>query len=180
MKEVTLSPPHKQAAKEAADEFAYGDLISLEWINDHSGIEFPKGRQLIEVYNKIALKKLSFLGQFIEEMLTEHKMSLKNVRGEGYRIVNPNEQADTAQEQFAKRLEKEADKAVNIINNTRHDMLDADGRKKSVDTLVRIQSVAMTGRRYLSGKEQPEKKQVGGTVKAMLANKANEKKKAVA
>lgn len=56
---------------------------------------------------------------------------------------------------------------MNIINNTRHDMLDADGRKKSVDTLVRIQSVAMTGKRYLSGMEQPDKTTVG-MVKAML------------
>jgi hypothetical protein len=60
---------------------------------------------------------------------------------------------------------------VNIINNTRHDMLDADGRKKSIDTLVRIQSVAMTGKRYLSGKEQPEKEKVS-MVKGMLAKKA--------
>lgn len=167
---TALFPAYKQAASEAATEFTYGDLIPLEWIDAHSGIEFPEGKQLITVYNKIALKKLSFLGQFIEEMLEEYKMRLKNVRGEGYRIVNPHDQADDAQEQFAKRLEKEADKAVNIISNTRHDMLDAEGRKKSVDTLVRIQSVAMTGKRYLSGMEQPEKKQVG-TVKAMLNKK---------
>src|SRR5690554_5230956 len=71
------------------EDFQDGDLVSWDWLTYHLHIT-PKA----QAENQFLM--LERVDDFRNELLKEHLIALQNVRGKGYRIVPPAEQAEYA------------------------------------------------------------------------------------
>lgn len=114
-----------------SEGFKDGDLVSHDFL-----------KHLLEI-NESALRHNEFV--LLERMeslktvlLEGHQIALQNVRGRGYRIVPPAEQARFAAEEASRLMAKGMKKASRLIENTRIDALDTDERKRHTDTQVRL------------------------------------------
>lgn len=114
-----------------AESFAEGDLVSHDWIrwcldiNEQSLSENPF----------VLLDRVESLK---EALLIDHSIALANVRGEGYRIVPPGEQALYAARTAAHFIEKGLKKADSLLTHTRMDMLNQSERRRHNDASVRV------------------------------------------
>lgn len=126
-----------------SERFKDGDLISHEWLKWALDIN---QRDMQE--NEFLL--LERMELFKAELLTVHQVALQNVRGRGYRIVPPAEQARFAAEEAARYMKKGFRKADSLLTHTRRDVLSSDERKRHTDTEIRLASLkgmASKGRR---------------------------------
>lgn len=113
------------------EEFQDGDLISHDWLRWALEINEQVMRE-----NDFAL--LERMEQFKAALLYHHKIALQNVRGEGYRIVPPAEQARYAAQEASRYIGKGMRKASDLLTHTHRDALDKDEMRRHVDTEVRI------------------------------------------
>lgn len=118
-----------------ADSFNDGDLVSHDYL-----------RHLLDI-NDAAVRRNEFV--VLERMdalktvlLEAHKIALQNVRGRGYRIVPPAEQARYAAEEASRLMAKGLRKSNRLLEHTRLDALDTDERKRHTDTQVRLAALA--------------------------------------
>jgi hypothetical protein len=93
---------------------------------------------LPELFERRQWEVLRRFDMFKTEMLEEHQMLLVNVRGQGYRIANPNEHAELAATTFTDDLGKAARKASNSLKHTNRDMLTAAEAARHAEVEVRI------------------------------------------
>ena len=115
--------------------FEDGDLVSHDWL-----------RWALDI-NDQAMRENEFL--LLERMdalktalLYEHQIALQNVRGRGYRVVPPNEQARYAAEEVSRYMSKGLRKANSLLTHTRLNQLDRDERRRHTDTEVRVAALA--------------------------------------
>jgi hypothetical protein len=117
------------------ENFNDGDLISWDWL--HLTLEI----------NDAAVRENQFIlveriEAFKTALLESHQVALQNVKGKGYRIVPPNEQAYYAASEAAKYLQKGLKKAGNLLTHTRQDQLNSQEKKRHTDTEVRIAALS--------------------------------------
>ena len=133
-------PAHTWSLERTVDRilqpgFEAGDLVSHDWL-----------RWALDV-NEHALRENEFL--LLERMdalktalLYEHQIALQNVRGRGYRLVPPAEQAQYAAEEVSRYMSKGLKKASSLLTHTRLNALDSDERRRHTDTEVRVAALA--------------------------------------
>jgi hypothetical protein len=118
-----------------AEQFKDGDLIGHDWflmaldINDSLKAANP----FVIVERLEALKTV---------LLEGHQIALQNVRGRGYRVIPPHEQARYAAEEASRYMARGLRKATSLLSNTRQDTLTAEERQRHTDTQVRISALA--------------------------------------
>jgi hypothetical protein len=117
------------------EEFKDGDLISHDWL-----------RMALDI-NARAIKKNEFIllermEAFKTALLETHQIALQNVRGKGYRLVPPSEQARYAAEELAHYMKKGFKKADSLLTNTRCDQLSTDERRRHTDTQIRVAALS--------------------------------------
>lgn len=112
-----------------ADGFGDGDMLSHDWIR--FALDFNP-----QEHNDFVL--LERMDSFRKALLEEYKIALQNVRGEGYRIVPPSQQAEFAAREASRYIEKGMNKADALLTHTRRDQLTQDEAKRHTDTEVRI------------------------------------------
>lgn len=122
--------------------FSDGELISHEWIRFALAITPESLRE-----NDFLL--LDRMETFKAALLSNHQIALQNVRGKGYRIVPPGEQARFAAEEASRFLSKGIKRADELLANTRREQLDKDEARRHTDVEVR-----MAGLRGMVGKGQ--------------------------
>lgn len=115
--------------------YSDGDLISHDWL-----------KMALEI-NDAALRENEFvllerMESFKSTLLNNYQIALQSVRGRGYRVVPPSEQARYAAQEAARYIGKGLKKADGLLNNTRLDALDTDERKRHTDTQVRIAALS--------------------------------------
>lgn len=79
--------------------------------------------------------------QFREYLLVEKQTALRNVRGRGYLIVPPHEQARYAAEVAMGLVQKGLQKGSRLLNHTRLSELDNDELQRHTDTQVRLSGI---------------------------------------
>jgi hypothetical protein len=146
----------KQAIDAFMEEgFKDGDLVSHDWlrwalaINDHA----------IQENEFVLLERMESLKS---SLLITHNIALQNIRGKGYRVVPPAEQARYAAEESARHIEKGMRKATQLLRHTRVEQLDHNEKKRHTDTEVRmaaLNGMLDKGRRdvfkaFLPGKQE--------------------------
>jgi hypothetical protein len=137
---VTLFPQWRQAAEDAAQAFGYGDVIPKEWLIYHFGLEQPK-RGTAWDFQKFQFDLLEAMEGFRETMLVEHKMAMENVRGRGYRILQPNEQTAYSMRQFKIAVAREVRKAADLLQNVAANMLTSDEQKQNIEARQKLAAV---------------------------------------
>jgi len=122
-------------AQFTSGEFDDGDIVSHDWL-----------RMALDV-NDSAIKENPFV--LLERMeslktvlLDAHQIALQNVRGKGYRVVPPHEQAHYAAQEAARYISKGLKKADGLLVNTRYDKLTTDESRRHTDTQVRIAALS--------------------------------------
>ena len=117
------------------EDYSDGDLVSHDWL-----------RMVLDI-NDAAVKANPFvlverMEGFRSVLLEGHQIALQNVRGRGYRVVPPHEQAHYAATEVARHMKKGLDKADSLLTNTRQGELTTDERKRHTDTQVRVAALA--------------------------------------
>lgn len=96
MERLPLDPVWKQAALDAAETFGYGEIIPLDWLDEHLQLAPSAGRLSAEDHAKLSFLRLQRVTRFTDAMLCEHQRYLRNVRGVGYLVVRPENQTAVA------------------------------------------------------------------------------------
>jgi hypothetical protein len=87
---------------------------------------------------KLELQYLAQLKGFETTLLEEHQVALANVKGEGYRIVPPQEQTPWAERQGINEVRKAIRKLANRLTNVDFVQLGTEARKANADALARL------------------------------------------
>lgn len=102
-----------------------GSLISHEWLRKRSGIEIPiiseysDTKEFLEVFQASQFAYMSLVDSIRWELLEKENMYLKNERGDGYVILNPNDQVQFGYDRFQDKLHKLIKETNLIMTNTR-------------------------------------------------------------
>jgi len=78
------------------DNKTYGSMLTKEWLCNALAVVDPETTNSKEAYKEANWRWWQAFDGFSKEMLTKHNVALANVRGNGYRVVNPQEQAKWA------------------------------------------------------------------------------------
>jgi hypothetical protein len=138
--ETSLYPAWKNAVRVASMAFAPGDMISMAWLHYQFKIQKPTECTFDE-YQKYQFAFLEAIDGFKNELLEDYQMAIANVRGEGYRVLQPKEQTGYAENKFKKELKKCASKAVSLLTHTKLDALDDNDRRENADAKCRVAAI---------------------------------------
>ena len=118
-----------------SEDFKDGDLVSHDWL--HMALDINdkaiKDNAFVVVERMESLKAI---------LLDGYQIALQNVRGKGYRLVPPHEQARYAADEASRYMAKGLKKADSLLTHTRQDALTTDERKRHTDTQVRIAALS--------------------------------------
>lgn len=118
-----------------ADSREDGDMLTHEWIKWALDVPEPQTLDEAESAQWLLLQRLD---AFRDWLLYDRKIALQNIRGAGYRIVPPSEQAQVAAEQAMKLIKKGLDHGDKLMTNTRTDQLTSEERKRHTDAHLRL------------------------------------------
>ena len=121
------------------DAFRDGDVLSHAWIR--FALDVPEPESMNE-FDGIQWLLMSRMDAFRDYLLVDRKIALQNVRGKGYRLVPPNEQAQVAVEEAMRAVRKGLEKGDRLMTHTRLAELDAQEQKRHTDAHVRLSGIA--------------------------------------
>lgn len=122
------------------EEFKDGDVVSHEWLKTY--LEIPDPESLDQV-QRIQFLLLSRVEEFKKSLLEDHKIALESVRGIGYRIVPPNEQAAFAVTEAAKQIQKGIERGLSVLCHARLNEMDAESHKRHIDAQTRMSGLKL-------------------------------------
>lgn len=112
-----------------------GDLLSHDWMKWALILPTPK---VLSEAQDCQLTAMNRVDAFRDYLLTEKNIALQNVRGQGYRIVPPNEQAHYAAETALSQVVRGLLRGSKIMVHTRLAELSDDEKKRHTDAEVRL------------------------------------------
>jgi len=144
MSEVTILPTWKQAVLDFLQEFSYGSLVSLDWLEERFGLPSlsESKRMTPDQYRERQFEWLANIEAFKECLLKEHQVCLQSVRGKGYRWVPPHEQTDFAVREFERDARRVFRQTGNKLRNLRHTELTDDQRRANLDATTKLSALA--------------------------------------
>jgi hypothetical protein len=146
---IKLDPIWLNAAKDAVNQFGFGSVIPHEWLMQAFEIKTPDVMTLAQ-FKKHQFNFLTCLEGFRDELLTTHKMALRNIHSVGYEIVHPKVQADYALSQAVSHIKKGLKKGTEILKHTRMDMLQAEDLRRSADVAATLGTLEALNRSELA------------------------------
>lgn len=151
---LPLHPIWKNAALLAIQEFNYGDTIPHEWIMTNLEIEEPSGPVTVEKHRKLAFDLLRKVDGFRDILLGEHKRYLVNIRGVGYKIIEPPRQTNAAMRRFEREVGRslaDAMAALEYINDT---LLTLDDSRENAEAKAKLAWFRTMGVKQLQSPSQ--------------------------
>jgi hypothetical protein len=139
--EFRLSPAWKHAlAQLLARGLSNGDVIEKADLVQWFGLKPPVTAADQERF------QLDFMRQFVElrdELLEEHRIALRTMRGEAaYQVIPPADQTDHAMHEGLQEMRRAARKMVRTLAFVRHDELSDDARRKNADAQAKAAMLA--------------------------------------
>ncbi|MCP3868333.1 MAG: hypothetical protein GY703_09615 [Gammaproteobacteria bacterium] len=134
---LPLYPPECQAACDAQQCFDYGDIIPLDWLQEHFQLVPPDSGKFRD-FKTYQLRFLSAMDRFRSLMLEDYKKALNSERGVGYRVIHPTEQTFHTMDCLTDRVARECEKAMKSLENIRHDMLDNQQMIDNIDARSKV------------------------------------------
>lgn len=132
--------PTEWSVKDAIDLFFRdgkrdGDLLSHDWILFALDMGSPQTKQdQFELMGRMDALRTA--------LLKEHCIALQNVRGEGYRVVPPGEQAEYAARLAESYFRKGAQKGSDHLKYTRRDQLTHTEARRHTDCEVKMAALS--------------------------------------
>ena len=127
-----------------ADGHKDGDILSHDWIKYALDIPVPRTVDECEQIQWILLNRVE---SFKDWMLLNRKTALQSVRGKGYYVVPPSEQARFAAEEAMKHVRKGLQQADKVLTHARLADMSDDERRRHTDTQVRLSGIGQLMKR---------------------------------
>lgn len=131
-------PPYKNAIdaiRERVEKESYGFTLSHGELLELLELKEPG---TVEEYKRYSLKLLDAMESVKEELLEEHNICLFNIRGEGYQVLHPNDQATIAFRKAMKQGRKQVLKARKLITHIDTGLLNMEVAKDRLRSLARV------------------------------------------
>lgn len=132
---VTKLPAWKNAIDKF--NFRYGDIIPHNWFFQAFGIEVPNSKTLHAQGKKA---QMEFMANFIkleENLLEERQMCLKNIRGQGWKIIEPHEQTAFSIADGSHEMKKALKRMYHRQLNVNDALLTAEQKRENSDALAK-------------------------------------------
>jgi len=126
-------------------DYKDGDLVTHYALHDMLDMP-PEGTMDNRMW---ALTFMDRFEQFKDTLLRQHRIYLSNVRGKGYLVVPPDEQAHTAMLAAMNDIRRAAGKCTKALEYARVEEMSGDARRRHTDAQVRF-----AGLRGMLGKEK--------------------------
>lgn len=140
--DLPLDPIWRQAAQDAIAEFKYGDIIPREWLVANLHIAEPQHKITVAEYQRLSFDMLTKMDGFKDEMLTRHHRYLINIRGIGYKIVEPPHQTNAAMTRMQRELRKAIANAMSAVVNINATALTIEESRANAEARAKIGAFA--------------------------------------
>lgn len=110
---------------EIASNYSDGTLIPHEWLRRKFGLkqlqleDFDTVEEFLEGHKRQQFTYMSMTDKLRWQLLEEEKMYIKNIVGEGYVVIPPQEQTKYGYDEFLKSVRKAIRESDLIMNNVR-------------------------------------------------------------
>ena len=131
MSNVIKLPLYLNVIDEIIDTYSYGDLIPLIWLQERLEIIYKEKMTRAE-FQALQFQWLTQMDGLKTVLLERYCMLFKNIRGEGYQIVLPNDQSDEAMVELKKNVGREMRKCQAILANVNMNLLSDSGHQRLV------------------------------------------------
>ena len=97
---------------EIADKFGDGSLIKHEWLKEKFGLkelaleDYETVSDFLKAIEIQQFAYMSLVDKLRWELLSEYKMYIRNIRGEGYEILRPEDQTQYGYDSFIDDVKK--------------------------------------------------------------------------
>lgn len=116
-------------------KFADGDLISHDWI--YYALDIPPVNSRTSARDA-QFVLLSRFDAFRDYMLVQRKICFQNVRGQGYRVVPPGEQAQVAAEEAMRLIRRGLDKGDKILTHARTEKMTQEEANRHTSAQIKV------------------------------------------
>lgn len=134
----------KKLMADIADKYQPGELIPHHYlrkvfvITTPSFDEFESQDEFIEAVQLQQFEYMSLVEKLRDDILDEFKMYMKNVRGDGYTFLIPEEQTEYAKARTMQGIRKEMKRGFAIMQNVRFNSLTTDKKRQNADELAKL------------------------------------------
>ena len=142
-------PAYLHAIDEILKQFTYGDVIPKAWLSQEMEMPEPVSGTF-SAMKAYQFKMMAALEPLKEILLSEHKMLLYSVRGEGYLIVAPEQQTDVVWDKMRRVIHKELTRAVQGLFHLDVARLSDPARKHNADYQAKLASLRAHNSKQLS------------------------------
>lgn len=126
------------------DGFKHGDTLSHDWIRWALEIPAPS---TVAAANEAQFVLLHRFDAFREYLLVNRKIALQSVRGKGYWVVPPDEQAKVAAEEAMKLIRRGLATGTKILEHADHSKMSATASTRHTNVQVKMSGLkAMVNR----------------------------------
>lgn len=143
------APAWETAVDAAVQEFDYGDQIPRAWLEEAFGIVWPPAMSREEA-QRISLDFFASMDRFREALLHRHKRALRSNQRGAWLIVQPGEQHLLALETAQRGIARAIEKAQEIIEETRVDLLSAQESAERARSQAKLGALKLLTRKELS------------------------------
>ena len=144
MEQKTLKkfPEWKEGIPQILETYAIGEVIPLEELYLLFDSDPTEPDISVDTYQKRRMRFMGDLDRLKNILLLEYKRDLQNIRGQGYRIVPPSEQAEVAEREAHDGIIRLLVKADLRVSNTELALLNADEKRRHMDVQVRLTNLS--------------------------------------
>jgi len=132
---VQRFPLYRSAVKKLVDmKPEPGYRITKKWLDKHLELNQGKTR---EDFKQYLMDYMHAVDQFKDELLREHCIAIKSIRGIGYEIISPSEQTNYAYQIGLQTILKGISKMVDTMTFVDKDKLTSDERQDNANGLAK-------------------------------------------
>lgn len=121
-----------------SDMIGDGDIITHEWLA--YALDIPPVLTLDDV-KRVQWATLERVDAFRDHMLETRRIALRSIRGHGYQVVPPGQQAEYAADVAMTAARKGIERGQRLIRYARTERMTAAERRRHTDTGVRLAAV---------------------------------------
>jgi hypothetical protein len=130
-------------AKLATEGMTPGKIIYHEWLD--------RELKLDRAAKDYAFKRLSRVSEFRDRLLSEYKVDLKNIRGQGYMIVAAEDQTRLAMDDTIRDIGRAIVKGTSRVQNVDVAKLSDSAKKENTDALARLAGLGSMTKKQIAG-----------------------------
>lgn len=127
----------------------WGSLVSVSWLYEAMGLPLPESCPTVKKADIVRLKFFAQFDRMKRYLLVQCNMSLKNVRGEGYQVVMPEKQTETAMRDLHSGLSKLVRESMLTIKHVERSRLTDEQWRENQETIGKLSFFRRKARKEL-------------------------------